>query len=390
MFTLLCVLFRYNIFTAALCDSSVNWGEAERALVLALTMLCNCGRGIPQSCEILIRQQLPKVQSHDHLPSKLRQCIEAVQQSQGMFDVVIALQQLLEEKPRQEKLLDVFWDEERGAIAQRDCMPKFYPRDFNAASDAAEILDNVVHSYDVLESWDVPHKYFVHDFQQTCIEEDGAHNQSFEDYESEKQQEMACIVIQNAFRVWMERKMRKEEEIIKNDPVESRFRMFKLDKSGCTICGCIQFESHALDVSHTDIMLPPSQSALKDDKSNWKPRILKRNSYNSHSSPESPHWQKEEHFKRFKEFYKREVFPFLKKAQEVDGEMKLKGKGSGFMLDVDRLDQAITKLQSALKHVENERLWHQIRFVYEAVHEVDEKLKALELLEVNNSECLCF
>ena len=383
---------RYNIFIAALCHNSVNWGEAERALILALTMLCNCGRGIPESCEVLIRQQFWTLQFCDNLPNKLKQCIEAVRKSCSLFDVVNALEKLLSHKPRQEKLLDVKWDEANGKPIHRNCQSQFYSSTFRSVLNVEETLDDLAHTCDLKESEEASQgEDFINDFQQTFVEEDEAHNQSLEDYESGRKEEVACITIQRAFRVWMEKSRQKEQEKINNDPVESRFRMFKLDRSGCTICASIQFENHCVDVCRTSTSAPSPHDTVKETSPNWQPRILKRNTYSSHCSPESPHWEKEKHFKQFKEFYRKEVYPCLERAHQLRGEVKplVKEKGGGFMLDLDRLEQSISKLQSVVKKVEKDRTWDQRRFICEAVRDMVGKLNALESIRTEKSKRLC-
>ena len=121
---------RYNIFNDTLCDRNADWDEAERVLILALTMLCNSGNGIPESCETLMRREFFWLKSCEHLPDKLRQCVIAVRESRGLRDVVNALQDLLSQKPRQESLFDVKWDEMNGKVVNRICRSESYPRNF--------------------------------------------------------------------------------------------------------------------------------------------------------------------------------------------------------------------------------------------------------------------
>ena len=393
MFTLLCVCFRYNIFTAALCDSTgtVQWSEAERALVLALTMLCNCGRGIPQSCETLIREEFLKFRSHDHLPSKLRRCIEAVQQSQGVFDVVVALQRLLCEKPRQEKLVDVCWDEAKGKEFYRDCQLEFYARkvfyiDVNRISQEQE---SNIHSQEIddVEAKDE----IVDDFPETFGESEDNY-QGIEDQENEKERKMACLVIGRAFKNWMSRKASLDvgQKKVKNDLVERHFEKFKLDRFACKICGNIQFEDHSLELSEDKDMAVPSSPSLnvQETTSKWRPQILKRNTFNSHCSRKSPHWKKEKQFAKFKEFYRSEIHPVLEKARQLYDEMDtLKRKTEiKCSLDLDRLDVARRRLQTTFNKVESACSWDTVKLIHDAAKEIIEAMKQLETIRNNQGK----
>ena len=389
----LCTFYRYNIFSDALCDSTVQWSEAERALVLALTMLCNCGRGIPQSCETLIREEFLKFRLHDHLPRKLRQCIEDVQQSQGVFDVVDALQHLLDEKPRQEKLLDVCWDEAKGQEFYRDCQMEFYSRKFYFLIDVNRISQEHesgnIHSQEID---DVGAKdEIVDDFPETFGESEDNY-QGLEDQENEKEREKACLVIQRAFRNWMSRKasldVRQKE--VKNDPVEHLFQKFKLDKFACTICGNIQFEDHSLELSDNKDMTVPSSWSHNVEKttSNWRPQMLKRNTFNSHCSRKSPHWKREKQFEKFKEFYRSEIYPVLEKARQLYDEMDtLKRKTEiKCSLDLDRLDVARRRLQTTFNKVESACSWDTVKLIHDAAKEIIEAMKQLETIRNNQSK----
>ena len=389
MFTLLCVCFRYNIFTAALCDSTgtVQWSEAERALVLALTMLCNCGRGIPQSCETLIREEFLKFRSHDHLPSKLRQCIEAVQKSQGVFDVVVALQHLLCEKPRQEKLLDVCWDDAKGEEFYKDCQMEFYSRKFHFYIDVNRISEEQESNRHSKEFDDVETRDEIVDDLPETLGESEDNYRGLEDQEDEKKRERACLVLQREFMNWMSRKasldVRQKE--VKNDPVEHHFQKFKLDKFACTICGNIQFEDHSLELSEDKDMAVPSSPSLnvQETTSNLPPQILKRNTFNSHCSGKSSHWKKEKQFAEFKNFYRSEIYPVIEKGQQLHDEMNKLTKETEIrcFLDLDRLQGALSKLQMKLKKVENAYAWDTVKSLRDAAREINEAMKQLECIK---------
>ena len=121
---------KYNIVTDSLCDNTVNCVEAERVLVLALIMLCNCGRGIPVECEKLIREHLITLQLRQDLPEKLKKCVEDVRNATGFSDVVLCLKDLLSQKPRQERLCDVKWDDRKVKDSRGNCNIDNYSKHF--------------------------------------------------------------------------------------------------------------------------------------------------------------------------------------------------------------------------------------------------------------------
>ena len=377
---------RYNIFSAALGNKSVNWGEAERTLILALTMLCNCGRGIPEPCEVLIRQQFLMLQSRDYLPYKLSQCIEAVRHSHGIFDVVNALEKLLKRKPRQEKLFDVRWNEISGREIYRNCQTDFYLRNFRFLINIDELLRDLEHNWDSRESKDARAKDdFLDDFQQNFGEEE-AYNKTLEDKNDEKVRKRACLTIERAFCNWMKRKMStvKKNKKIKSDPVELHFQNFKLDKSGCTICGNEQFEDRSLELSDTSISLQPSSpDNVEETSSNWHSRPIKRSTFISHCSRGNPHWPTEKQFKKFKAYYKSEIYPNLERARQLKVEMELLKNKTGITcsLDLDRLGQAVSRLQTEVKKVEKECAWAKDKSVGEAVGEVIKRISRIQTIK---------
>ena len=377
---------KYNIFSDTFCDRNADSGDAERVLILALTMLCNSGHGIPKSCESLIRQEFLRLKSCKHLPNKLRQCIKAVRESSGLGDVVNALQDLLSQKPRQDKLFDVKWDKMRGREVHRNCQSEFYPQNFRVQINVDEIHHDDIRNHESKDSTvAAATEDLIDDFQEISGE-DETYSQGLEDKENEEVRKNAYLTIGKAILDWAERKRAAtdRQEKMKNDPVECHFKRFKLDRSGCTICGTVQFDDCNLHASVSSLS-PSSSHDIEETNSNWQPRILKQNTFNSHCSRGSPHWKKEKQFEQFKEFYRKEIFPNLTAAQHFEDEMKVLRNNTEIRcsLDLDRLQDALSRLQSSLKKVEKQCAWDNVQLLRKAVQEIIKTMKSAETIKNN-------
>ena len=357
------IVLEYNI-SDTMCDSSVNCVEVERVLVLVLTMLCNCGRGIPQECEQLIREHLFTLQIRQDLPQKLTKCIEDVRKAKGMQDVVRSFIQLLSHKPRQERLFDVRWDLIKAKDSRRNCQIEAYPERFYHEIDVNALSkrnNRKQHEEQTAAAEDDD----VNDAQ--MLNEDEALRQSLES--NKITEEKAHSVIVRAFRRWKSEKdaKAKHEEEVKKDAVKSHFQSFKLDKSGCTICGRVQFVDPASNLSD-NTSLDPNEEAT----STWQPRILQRNTFETHCSRRSPHWKKERSFAKFKAFYKERILPTIEKANQLTDEMrKLRNETeAACSLDLDRLEVVLSGLNSRIKKVEDERSWDSVHLIDQAAKEV--------------------
>ena len=366
---------KYNVINDALCGTSVNCVDAERVLVLVLTMLCNCGQGIPQECEKLIREHLLTLQLHEDLSQKLRKCIEDARKANDFRDIVLCLRELLLQKPRQERLVDVKWDEHRSKESRIKCRIDIYSKPFCYEIDASAATRSTDSRPN--EEPETTEDETNYDYSREFNE---GETPSERQEHSEERKKGACLVIERAYSNWKGRKEAKEkfEAKIKNDVVKSRFHSFKLDKSGCTICGCIQFVD--LEPKATDPTSPePSTTPEQDEEETWKPRIL-RNTFETHCSKGSPHWKKEKSFALFKEFYRKRVSPAFEKANQLVDEMKKSEEETevDYSLDLDRLNDSLSRLQIAIKKVEDQCSWDSVNLIDKAAEEVNNMTRRIK------------
>ena len=68
-----------------------NSGESERTLVLVLTMLCNCGKGISRYMESVMLRKILYITRNPRLPNCIKDVLVAVQEAKGYHDLVKVL-----------------------------------------------------------------------------------------------------------------------------------------------------------------------------------------------------------------------------------------------------------------------------------------------------------
>ena len=112
-------------YTPSYCNS----GEAERTLVLFLTMMCNCGKGISTSLEELMLRKVLNMKSNSRLTSRMNTVLDEIQEMQGRCDVVVILKEFLQS--RGEELYDLRWN--NGKLWHDGASnPTTYPKTFHA------------------------------------------------------------------------------------------------------------------------------------------------------------------------------------------------------------------------------------------------------------------
>ena len=101
----------FDVVGDALAMRNTPVEEAERSLVLFLTMLCNCGKGISTSGESVLIRKMLKLSPNLHLPSNMKKALEGIQEAKGPSDIVAVLKKFLES--RGEELYDLRWQNSR-------------------------------------------------------------------------------------------------------------------------------------------------------------------------------------------------------------------------------------------------------------------------------------
>ncbi len=239
--------------------SSEDTEEAERALVLVLTMLCNCGKGISIFLDKVVLESIFKVNPNPQLPTRIVAVLEKIQESKGFSDVVASLKEFL--NSRGEELYDLRWNKGQlwhdGPSNPNHYVQKFraevanireeLTRDQHQQAEAsknretassegdnaenAEVLDTAEESMEVEYTEDE-----LKERERTRLEVTVAAMQRL--YRRKKFVEKISLLA----RVLQARKLRRLESIEEqtrssSNVLEEHFARFKVDSSACGICG---------------------------------------------------------------------------------------------------------------------------------------------------------
>ena len=301
---------KFNVLQKVLrTRSCIDSGEAERAVILVLTMLCNCGQSFPPESEsILLRNLYVNVPDEVVLPERIRSCLEQVRQATGIRQIVVILQNLLNKN--QDELCDVHWKHRHGRLWREEVDPSAYIETFNT-----NVLEGLTQ-----ETPEIPPE----DHSGSEEAEYGPHVESegpTSDLDPDSSDTLRAIKNEEALqeKLWKEEMLPEEQnsaeinsgEVNSEDNVSLLFGNVKLDDSGCGICNVIFF-SQEKDVSD-------SYSEHADES--VYPGFAKDR--NSHLNQNSPHHEKKQQFEDYEVLCRKEVKPsiskvdiFVKKAED--------------------------------------------------------------------------
>ena len=240
------------------CDS----GEAERSLVLFLTMMCNCAKGISIYLEEFMLRKILRIKANHRLTSRINSVLDKIQEVQGPRDVVMILKTFLQS--RAEELYDLRWYNGR-LWYDGVCKPTSYPNTFHTdlthireglqqdsdrekTSEDTETL-NTTEAEATEEGMDVElteeerkeRENIQRDFAATTIQRWYKRIKSLE-----KKQAQAAVVPAKT----LQRLESTQEQInSESDLLEKHFSQFRVDVSACGICR-INFKPLAEDTLH--------------------------------------------------------------------------------------------------------------------------------------------
>lgn len=353
------------------CDS----GEAERTLVLFLTMLCNCGKGIStQSEEIMLRRAL-RIRSNPQLTSRIKTVLEEIKDVQGRCDVVSIFKKFL--RSRAEELYDLRWNKEELCYDEA-CNPATYPGKFDA---------NLSHLRDELkqeqhEGKTSKEKEHLNLIGAEVTEEnmDVVYTEEEIKEKENMRREVSATTIQEEEieakvevlpAKTLERSQSKEEQTnLENDVFEEHFFQFKVDASACGICR-VSFKS---STDETQMM--------EEDSKVSEPTGEMASLGNEIENPEAhrnsrAHLEKEKVFNLYKDLYLSKVRPLL--AREAHLRKGLEDPSlSGIGWDMERLETSLSKVKSQVQNIESSWILEKVRLLPEAVKELEITLQETE------------
>lgn len=240
------------------CDS----GEAERSLVLFLTMMCNCAKGISIYLEEFMLRKILRIKANHRLTSRINSVLDKIQEVQGPRDVVMILKTFLQS--RAEELYDLRWYNGR-LWYDGVCKPTSYPNTFHTdlthireglqqdsdrekTSEDTETL-NTTEPEATEEGMDVELTEEERKEREN-IQRDVAATTILRWYKRikslEKKQAQAAVVPAKT----LQRLESTQEQInSESDLLEKHFSQFRVDVSACGICR-INFKPLAEDTLH--------------------------------------------------------------------------------------------------------------------------------------------
>ena len=221
-------------------------GESERTLVLFLTMLCNCGKGISASMEGTMLGKIFNITPNPCLPHRIKEVLVAVQEAQGYHDLVKVLNEFLQS--RGEPLYDLRWHNGKLCF-DGPANPSFYhPGFYTDISKIHEELQQVqVERSQYGEAGDSHIAGSDEDFDATTDNMEVKYTDEELEEKENARKEVAATKIQSWFKgvrqaqVFRATKLARlkstEEQMLATDVAGEHFLRFKMDSSACAICG---------------------------------------------------------------------------------------------------------------------------------------------------------
>ena len=231
--------------------SSQDTEEAERALVLVLTMLCNCGKGISIFLDEVLIENIFKATPNPNLPIRIKKVLKEIQEAKGFSDVVTTLKKFL--NIRGEELYDLRWN--KGQLwYDGPSNPSHYVQKFRAdVSNIREELKGDRHQGEVSRDKETGNSEGHNSEDPDVLDAagEGMEVEYTEDELKEKEKarlEVTVIKIQKLYRrkrlaralqVKRLRRLESVEEQTRSSSnlLEEHFARFKVDSSACGICG---------------------------------------------------------------------------------------------------------------------------------------------------------
>ena len=246
----------FDVLGDALCSDDTpmytDSGEAERSLVLFLTMLCNCGKGISAFLEDVMLRKMLSLKPKPHLPSHILNALEEIQEAKGCSDIVAILKKFLQ--TRGEELYDLCWHNSK-LWYDGPCNPSDYRQRFHTditvlrhelSQDEQQVPGEALHHTAASGSENI-------DLDRPDIEATAESMEvTYTDEElKEKEKARLEVIVTNMQRLYRRSKQAKamksrklsrlksieEHAKASADVSEEHFCRFKVDKTACGICG---------------------------------------------------------------------------------------------------------------------------------------------------------
>ena len=371
---------------------SIRTGEAERALILVLTLLCNSGHSVPHESEFrllknLYIKPLPEVK----LPDRMVVCLEQVQEAKGIREIVVILQNLLRE--RGEKLCTVHWQNVHRQLWWQEVNPECYRNNFctNALERLAQRTEElpaeeVIESKDVeeglLDDLNADEDHPIIDLERWQTDKlEAIERGEVSQAEWEESNEMEALIPEEISH---------QQEALE-DPVNLYFSSFKFDQSGCSICN-VRFSSgkgNKVRFSGEEWEKQP------EDKNPISSSFSEYSTLESHQAVGSPHFKKIEEFHAYRRLFVDELLPqqtklssLLSQAESLLRTAEQHGRQMSILSNkMDEVKRAETNIADITNDIQLHCNWANLEPFKAAIVALKKALKSCEeeILSENNS-----
>lgn len=375
-------------------NSYIESGETERALILVLTLLCNCGQSIPPDSEARLLQNLSTELSSDViLPERIERCLKQVRQAKGIRDIVVILQDLLRE--RHEILSDVRWENVHQRLWWDKVNPKNYPGTFYT-----DVLEKLAQTPKDLPAEEGSKSGDMEDSLTAELGAQVEEEQFRDDLDHARNERLEAIEREEALQAesWEEEiaaeearvnEIPSEQEVIE-DPFDAYFRPFRVDSSGCGIC----------NVSFGTDERENSQYSLEDDKrqlegndtvaSGFAEQLSELGHHrvlsSVHLAEGSPHWKKVQQFEAYQKLFREELSAYqirlgnlLKEAEYLLRAAEQQRKTLALLSNkVDQVKRAENFITEVTVRIQQERNWADVESFKKAIVSLGDALKTCE------------
>ena len=379
----------FNVLKGVLNNSCIESGETERAVILVLTLLCNCGQSIPPDSEARLFQNLNTELSSDvTLPGRIERCLEQVRQAKGIRDIVVILRDLLQN--RQEILSDVHWENFHQRLSWDKVNPNNYPSTFHT-----DVFEKVAQKTkdlpveEVLESGDVEDSLtaeFVPQLekQQPSGDMDHARNERLEAIEKEEALQAESWEEEIAAEEARVKEVLSGKEVVE-DLFDDYFRPFEVDSSGCGICN-VSFEDSHYSLEDDQTQLEGNDAVASGYAEEWNKSSHHRALSSVHLADGSTHWKKVEQFKAYKKLFRGELSTcqikqgdLLKEAEDLLKAAEHQGKSLTLLGNkVDQVKRADSLITEVTVRIQQERDWEDVVSLKKAIMSLRDALKTCE------------
>ena len=329
---------KFNVLDHVLrTQSCIDSGETERAIILVLTMLCNCGQLLPTENEItLLRNLFAQVPDEVILPKRISSCLEQVRQAKGLRQIVAILQDLL--KNRKEELCDVYW---RFRTIRGDEVDfKRYIDTFNTDADT---LSTLIHETPELSGDDALEPEEEHsphiEEDQPSSDLDPSSNSMLQDIEKEEAMRAELWKKEMTPETGEHAEVDFGQAITQND-ISTPFVNVKVDKSGCGVC---------------NVFFSNEQTELEENSEQTNEPDNYVNDVKSHLSENSPHWKRLEQFNAYKSLIIQKVVPlqimFETLVKKVGDQLEIAGKQNMPLSILSNMLNKVKTTHAALREV---------------------------------------